>query len=76
MSMSVDRLQTLITTGQTFFGVAPSGVILARYIRFGPVMLWQINQMIDAPHQGSDLCWWLKVSCDEGCAPGESCIAG
>ena len=39
--------------------------MMARYMYYAPVFVWQKNQMIPMPLQGEDLVWWLQSRDDE-----------
>ena len=63
--MTERQIRTAIRNGHPFFGVTGDGVVLARYIPFGPVFRWQRNEMIPMPLQGEDLLWWLQAKDEE-----------
>lgn len=60
--LSTLQLCSLICSGRTFFKVAPTGDILARYTLYGPVFIWRRNQMVELTMQGSNLCWQLVAA--------------
>ncbi|MBK7462779.1 MAG: hypothetical protein IPP59_13735 [Betaproteobacteria bacterium] len=64
--MTEAQLKHAITSDWPFFGVSPHGDVLARYVPFGPVFRWNWNQMVPTTVQGSDLCWLLHASAEEG----------
>lgn len=66
--MTEQQMRTAIRSGWPFFGVTSKGMVMARYLPFGPVFRWDKNQMIPTPLQGEDLLWWLQAS-DEDESP-------
>lgn len=60
--MTHQQIRDSIRQGWPFFGVASNGAVLARYLPFGPVFIWQKNQMIPTALQGDDLLWWMQAS--------------
>lgn len=64
--MTEAQLKNAFTSERPFFGVSPQGDVFARYVPFGPVFRWSWNQMIPTTVQGSDLCWLLQASAEEG----------
>lgn len=67
--MTEQQIRSAIRSGWPFFGVTAKGMVMARYLPFGPVFRWDKNQMIPTPLQGEDLLWWLQAS-DEDESPG------
>ncbi len=70
--MTESRIRNAIVSGWPFFGVTPQGDVLARYVMYGPVFRWSVNQMIPMPLQGSDLLWWMQAAAEEGHSITES----
>lgn len=64
--MTEAYIKDMIRSGWPFFGVAPSGDVLARYVFMGPVYRWSWNHMIPTPVQDDDLCWLLQAATEEG----------
>lgn len=65
--MTEQQIRNAIRSGWPFFGTTDQGVVLARYLPFGPVLRWDRHHMIPTPWQGEDLLWWLQAADeDEG----------
>ena len=60
--MTRQQISHAIRLGWPFFGVTPQGKVMARYIPFGPVFMWEKNQILPTPLQGEDLLWWMQAA--------------
>ena len=64
--MTEAEIKQAITSAWPFFGVTPQGDMLARYVPMGPVFRWQKNHVVPMFVQGSDLCWLIHATDEEG----------